>query len=200
MTACLICSIILKSIAVKLYILISVNSQCTSQSSVYKALLIRSFSYDLYSVTHLVMKSKTLLLSLLCSVLESCYTSITRPVFGDSSVKELSILVDINAYNHHMREVDIENQYWAGFTTLQHQNQCYWKLLFYWLLDIALVNSYLLYKTYQRLVIENSKHYHHDHQQFQEDLAKILMTYCETLEHNQIYRSKRVYCVYCQKN
>ena len=102
-----------------------------------------------------------------------------------------------------MRGIDIGNQYQAGFTTLQHQNQHYWKLLFYWLLDIVLVNSYLLYKTYQRLVIEDSKHYYHNHQQFQEDLAKTLIIYfkasetSETLKHNQILRSTRVYCIYC---
>ena len=55
----------------------------------------------------------------------STYTSITRPVFENSPVKELPISVGINAYNHHMREVDIKNQYQADFTTLQHQNQCY---------------------------------------------------------------------------
>ena len=55
----------------------------------------------------------------------STYASITRSVFENFLIKELSIPVDINAYNHYMREVDIENQYWAGFTTLQHQNQYY---------------------------------------------------------------------------
>ena len=55
----------------------------------------------------------------------STYASITRSVFENFSVKELSILIDINAYNHHMREIDIENQYQADFTTFQHQNQCY---------------------------------------------------------------------------
>ena len=55
----------------------------------------------------------------------STYASITRPVFENSLIKELSISVDINAYNHHMREIDIENQYQTDFTTLQHQNQCY---------------------------------------------------------------------------
>ena len=61
--ACLICSIVLKSTAVKLYILISVNLQCTSQ-----ALSTESFLYDLYSVIYCVVKSKTLLLLLLHSV------------------------------------------------------------------------------------------------------------------------------------
>jgi len=55
----------------------------------------------------------------------STYASITRPVFENSLVKELSIPVDINAYNHHMREVDIENQYQTDFITFQHQNQYY---------------------------------------------------------------------------
>src|SRR5438034_6596511 len=53
----------------------------------------------------------------------STYASITRLVFGDSPVKELPIPVGINAYNHHMGEVDIGNQYRAGFTTLQHQSE-----------------------------------------------------------------------------
>ena len=55
----------------------------------------------------------------------STYASITRSVFEDSSVKKLSISVDINAYNHHMREVDIKNQYQTDFITFQHQNQYY---------------------------------------------------------------------------
>ena len=63
MIACLICSIVLKSTAAKLYILISVNSQHTSQASPTG-----SFSYDPYSIIYRVMKSKTLLLPLLCSM------------------------------------------------------------------------------------------------------------------------------------
>ena len=55
----------------------------------------------------------------------STYASITRSVFGNFLIKKLSISVDINAYNHHMREVDIENQYQTDFITFQHQNQYY---------------------------------------------------------------------------
>ena len=50
-----------------------------------------------------------------------------------------------------------------------------------------------------RAITRKSRH-HHDHQQFQEALAKILMIYSETLEHNQIHRSSRTYYVYCWKN
>jgi hypothetical protein len=50
----------------------------------------------------------------------STSTSITRSVFEDFPVKNLSISVAINIYNHYMREVDIANQYQTTFTTLQH--------------------------------------------------------------------------------
>ena len=95
-----------------------------------------------------------------------------------------------------MSGVDIANQYRAAFTTLQHRSNHYWKLLFHWLLDIALVNSYLLAKAIQELVIEKSRLHHH-HQQFQETLAKDLMIYHEASEHNQVLRSNRAYCAYC---
>src|SRR5436190_23972000 len=41
---------------------------------------------------------------------------------------------------------------------------------------------------------------HNPHRQFMEALAKSLMTYHKVPEHNQIRRSTRAYCVYCQKN
>jgi len=94
-----------------------------------------------------------------------------------------------------MGAVDIANQQRASFTTLRHQNNHYWKPLFHWLLDIALVNSYLL----ARAIISKSRH-HHDHQKFQEALAKILMTYHEAPKHNQIRRPTRTYCAHCRKN
>ena len=126
----------------------------------------------------------------------SISVSIIWSVFESSSWKDLSISVAIDIYNHYMSEIDIANQYWAVFITLQHWSNCYWKPLFHWLLDIALVNSYLLAKAIQELVIEKSRLCHH-HQQFQETLAKDLMIYHEISEHNQVLRSNRVYCVYC---
>ncbi len=121
--------------------------------------------------------------------------SITRPVFGNSPIKDLPIPVAIDAYNHYMGGVDIANQLRAGFTTLHHQNYRYWKPLFHWLLDIALVNSYLLAKA----ITPKSRH-HHGHRRFQEALAKALMAYSEAPEHNQVLRPTRTYCVYCRKN
>ena len=125
----------------------------------------------------------------------STSVSIIRSIFEDSAIKDLSILIAINVYNHYMSVIDIANQQWASFTTLWHQNNCYWKSLFHWLLDIALVNSYLLF----RAIMSKSKH-HHDHWKFQEALAKILMIYHEILKHNQIWRSCRIFCAYCRKH
>jgi len=81
-----------------------------------------------------------------------------------------------------MNEINIANQLRVSFTTQQHQNYRYWKPLFYWLLDIALVNSYLLAKA-SRLKIGNPRR-RRQHRQFQETLAEALMTYSDTPEHN----------------
>ena len=129
----------------------------------------------------------------------STSASITRPVFGPSPRKNLPIPVAIDAYNCYMGGVDIANQYRAAFTTLQHRSNRYWKPLFNWLLDIALVNSYLLAKAIQGVVIEKPKLRRH-HQRFQEGLAKALMTYSGPPEHNQIHRAGRPYCAYFREN
>ena len=129
----------------------------------------------------------------------STYASITRPVFGDSPVKDLPIPTGINAYNHYMGSVDTANRYRADFTTLRPKNYRYWKPLFHWLLDIVLTNSYLLAKASRRSRIGESKGYY-TYRRFLEALAKALMMYSESPEHNQIYRSTRAYCVYCRKN
>jgi len=55
----------------------------------------------------------------------STSASITRPVFENLPVKDLSIPAAINAYNHYMSEVDTANQYQADFAIFQLQNYCY---------------------------------------------------------------------------
>jgi hypothetical protein len=124
---------------------------------------------------------------------------ITRHVFRNFTCKNLSISAAINVYNHYMSEVDIANQCWAAFTTLWEQNTCYWKSLFHWLLDIVLTNTYLLAKASCRPQIGESKKYY-TYRRFLEALAKTLMTYSETLEHNQILKPTRAYCAYCRNN
>ena len=94
-----------------------------------------------------------------------------------------------------MGGVDIANQYRAAFTTLRPQNTRYWRPLFYCILDIALVNSYLLYKAYH-----GESRGHRGHWQFQEALAEALMEYSDPPEHDLIFRPTRLYCAYCRQN
>jgi hypothetical protein len=147
-----------------------------------------------YNLTDMIMKSHKRPSS------TSTSASIIRSIFRDSACKDLPIPVVINVYNAYMSAADIANQCQAAFTTLQSQNSCYWKSLFYWLLDIALVNSYLLAKATSRAIREKSRHCC-DHWWFQNALVKILIIYSETsAEHIQIYRSTRTYCAHCQQN
>ena len=48
----------------------------------------------------------------------STSVSITRSIFGNLPVKDLSIPAAISAYNYYMDGVDIANWYQANFTTL----------------------------------------------------------------------------------
>ena len=125
----------------------------------------------------------------------STSAAITRPVFGGLPVKDLPIPTAINAYNHYMGGVDTANWYRADFTTLRPKNYRYWKPLFHWLLDIVLTNSYLLAKASHRPQITESKWYY-IYWWFLKVLAKTLMIYLKTWEHNQIIRLSRIYCIY----
>jgi len=63
----------------------------------------------------------------------------------DEHRKLLPIPEIIIDYNHNMGGVDIADQLWASYTT---HRKCWrnWLSLWFWLLDITMVNSYFLYK------------------------------------------------------
>jgi len=68
----------------------------------------------------------------------------TRQVFGNKERKVLPIPKIVNDYNHHMNSVDLADQCRAAYPT--HVRACRnWLCLFYFLLDISLVNSHILY-------------------------------------------------------
>lgn len=69
---------------------------------------------------------------------------IVRLVFGNDPKKELEIPIFIDDYNHFMGGVDIANQYREAYET--HRPTCRnWWPLFYWLIDVSVINSYRLY-------------------------------------------------------
>ncbi len=70
---------------------------------------------------------------------------IVQRVFGSDHTKELSIPCFINDYNHHMGGVDLANQFREAYETHKPTLRNWWPL-FYWLIDVACINSYRLYR------------------------------------------------------
>ena len=68
-----------------------------------------------------------------------------RKVFGDEARKELPIPVFIDDYNHYMGGVDIADQLRSYYSTQRTSLRC-WYPLFFWILDTAILNAYLVGK------------------------------------------------------
>lgn len=68
-----------------------------------------------------------------------------RAVFGNASKKSLPIPIVIDDYNHFMGGVDIADQL-RGYYNTQLPVRRTWMPLFFWLLDTAIINSYLILK------------------------------------------------------
>ncbi|CAG8698627.1 4989_t:CDS:2 [Cetraspora pellucida] len=68
-----------------------------------------------------------------------------RSVFGDEVRKVIPILVAIDDYNYYMGGVDIADQLRSYYST-QLTVFRVWVPLFFWLLDTAIINSYLICK------------------------------------------------------
>lgn len=65
--------------------------------------------------------------------------------FGDEQTKEILIPVVINDYNFHMGGVDIADHYRSYYDT-QLSTFRTWFPIFFWVLDTALVNSYIIFR------------------------------------------------------
>jgi hypothetical protein len=55
----------------------------------------------------------------------------------------------VDDYNYFMNRVDIADQLWARFST-QLQSSRTWMLMFYYLLDTAICNAYILFEHYRK--------------------------------------------------
>lgn len=73
--------------------------------------------------------------------------SIVRTVFGDDPIMELRIPVFIDDYNHNIGGVDIANQLREAYETHRATRRNWWPL-FYWLIDVVVINSYRLYRVH----------------------------------------------------
>ena len=68
----------------------------------------------------------------------------SRAVFGDEVTKDLWIPQFIDAYNYFMNGLDVADQLRSYYNT-QKTHRKNWKPLWYLLLDVAVINSFLIY-------------------------------------------------------
>jgi hypothetical protein len=95
----------------------------------------------------------------------------------------------VDDYNHFMNGVDVADQLWAKFTTEQRTHRS-WLPLFYFCLDTAIINAYILYMAYWNPSITAKKKIRGTHRTFRENLVEgLLLQYRPVLV--RIYRSPR---------
>jgi len=97
---------------------------------------------------------------------------IVRKVFGDDYIKDLQIPCFIDDYNQYMGGVDLANQFREAYETHKPTLRTWWPL-FYWLIDVACINAYRLY----RLSIVSGRPL--THLQFRTELYCKLLSYSE---------------------
>jgi len=88
---------------------------------------------------------------------------ISTHIFGNHTRKKLPIPKIIDDHNYYMGGVDIADQLRSYYLT-QQQVRRTWMSLFFWLLDVAAINSYVIYKKKYDNKIIHSDHNHFIHE------------------------------------
>ena len=83
---------------------------------------------------------------------------IALPIFGNEWTKRLPIPVAIDAYNHHMNAVDVGNQLRSNFSCHLKFERRNWRPLAWWLLDVCLVNSFIIWRAKQPSLRQHSSY------------------------------------------
>ena len=107
----------------------------------------------------------------------NAYTS--RAIFGEMTIKELNIPEFIDIYNHFMNGVDCADQLRCYYNT-QRVHVKSWKPLWYFLLDSAIVNSYLLHHCVSKQSKNQSRN-HYTQREFRTKLTSQLFEHSERL-------------------
>lgn len=98
----------------------------------------------------------------------STNAKVVRPIFGGQHTRMLLIPVLIDMYNHFMGGVDIADQRRSYWPTQLRVSRT-WLPLFFWCLDTAIVNAFILYRIVNITAGELAKTLL-DHRQFRETL------------------------------
>lgn len=110
---------------------------------------------------------------------------ILGPVFQDLPFKDLFIPKAIDDYNHHMQDVDPADQLRVEFTCHRKQNYRTWWPLFYFLIDVACVNAYLLWKWSSIAHTASAKRTHNSHKDFMSALCDQLLHSNDEIEEEE---------------
>ena len=79
-----------------------------------------------------------------------------KSIWSDSFQKELMISDFINNYNHNMLYVNLADQMRAAYTS-KRRSSLIWRPLFHYLLDTAVINSFLIRRFLKRQKEEKDK-------------------------------------------
>ena len=100
---------------------------------------------------------------------------IVLPVFGDLKKKELEIPYAIDEYNYYINGVDRNNQLRKGMSVIRPFQERTWRPTWHWMLDIVLVNCYLIWKSTKRS--DRSR----GHRKFRQALCDALLNWPEEI-------------------
>ena len=84
---------------------------------------------------------------------------IVRCIFEDDATKYLEIPIFIDDYNYRIRAVNIANQLRESYETHKTSFRNWWPL-FYWLIDVIVINSYRLYQVHMAQLSQESRFSH----------------------------------------
>jgi Transposase IS4 len=120
-----------------------------------------------------------------CPKISSENARILNPVFKGLPFKDLFIPKAIDDYNHHMKGVDQADALRASFTCHRKQSYRTWIPLFYFLVDVACVNTYLLWKWSSKAHTEYDQRAHSGHRDFMSALCDQLLHSNDTIEEEE---------------
>lgn len=135
-----------------------------------------------------------------------------RVPFEGESTKNLMIPCIIDSYNHHMNGVDIGDQLRAGFQSKRRiKRGGQQALLFFFLFELSITNSYLLYRyrgrnqqvshgafrklLFEQIIVKYGQFVALQKQASQPGLARLASL--TTTSHSIIQLQKRQFCAYC---
>ena len=93
--------------------------------------------------------------AMLSTIHDTTLVPITRRTTeAESGVEQISKPLCINQYNHYMNGMEQHDQLteYYGFT---HRSKKWWKRAFFHPIEVAIVNTYILYVTHSKQINEN---------------------------------------------